>query len=100
VTGWHWAVQCGSLEVLKKVWEWAEKNLTSEEVNNKLLLGTDNEGWTGWHWAAKEGILEVLHKIWEWAEEKLTTEEIKNKLLLGTDNGVGPPDIGQQRRAI
>jgi hypothetical protein len=63
---------------------WAEKKLT-KEINNKLLLGTDNKGRTAWYWAAVRGELETLHELWEWAEEKLTREEINNKLLLGTD---------------
>jgi hypothetical protein len=76
----------GSRETLHKIWEWAEEKLTKKQINNKLLLGTDNGGKTAWHWAAKRGNLEMLHKIREWAEEKLTTEEINNKLLLCRDN--------------
>ena len=76
----------GKLEMLQRVWEWANEKLTTEEINNKLLLGTDNEGRTVWHLAAIRGNLEILQKVWERANEKLTTEEINNKLLLGTDN--------------
>ena len=46
----------GKLEILQKVWEWANEKLTTEGINNKLLLGTDNEGWTVWHWAANWAI--------------------------------------------
>jgi len=45
-----------------KYWIWANENLTREEVNNKLLLSTDNEGKTAWHLAAHCGILDVLQK--------------------------------------
>jgi len=37
------------IDVLQKVCEWAEEKLITEEINNNLLLGTDNEGMTGWH---------------------------------------------------
>jgi hypothetical protein len=56
-----------------------------EEINNKLLLATDNDGMTALHGAAKQGELKIIQKIREWAKEKLTTEEINNKLLLATD---------------
>ena len=71
--------------MLQKVWEWANENLTREEINNKLLLSTDHEGITAWHWAALWGNLDVLQKVWTWANENLTREEINNKLL-ATDN--------------
>ena len=38
------AAYCCNLENLKKVWEWAKEKLTIEQINNKLLLVTDNEG--------------------------------------------------------
>ena len=81
-TAWHWAAGKGNLDVLQKVWEWANENLTREEINNKFLLSTGNEGKIAWHWAAGKGNLDVLKKIWEWANENLTREEIHNKLLL------------------
>ena len=58
-----------------------------EEINNKLLLGTDKEGRTAWHLAAEGGNSEILQKVWEWAKENLT-EEINHKFLLGTDKDV------------
>ena len=61
----------GKLEILQRVWEWANEKLTTEEKNNKLLLGTDNEGRTVWYVAEKWGNLEILQKVWEWANEKL-----------------------------
>jgi len=53
------AAKWGNLQVLKKMWEWAEKNLTTEEINNNLLLAIDKKGRTAWHVAAKDGELEV-----------------------------------------
>jgi len=54
----------------------AEEKLTTQEINNKLLLGTNYKGRTAWHLAARERNLEILQKVWEWDEEKLKTEEI------------------------
>jgi len=51
--------------------------LTTEDINSKLLLATDNKGKTAWHWAACEGNLDVLQKFWNWAKEKLTKENFK-----------------------
>jgi len=84
-TTWLISVVFKNTQVLEKLWEWAGKNLTTEEMNNTLLFAADYEGMTAWHWVAEKGNLEVLLKIWEWAEKKLTTDEI-NKLLLGSDN--------------
>jgi len=67
--------------------EWAEEKLTKEEINNNLLLDTDNEGMTDLHVAAFVGNLDIMLKVWEWAEEKLTTEEINNKLLFCYNDG-------------
>jgi hypothetical protein len=34
----------GNLDTLKKVWDYAEENLTAEKINKKLLLGTHLKG--------------------------------------------------------
>ena len=49
---WQEAAQEGILDLLQKSWEWAEENLTTENLNNKLLLHLDVEGRTVWHLAA------------------------------------------------
>jgi len=35
------AAEKGNFKVLHKIFDWSEKKLTAEEMNNKLLLGTD-----------------------------------------------------------
>jgi len=65
------AAENGNFGVLHKMWEWAEKKLTTEEINKKLMLGTHSEGRTGWQLAAKWGNFEVLHKILKWAKERI-----------------------------
>jgi len=46
MTAWHLAAEWGKLEELHKVWDCVEKKVKTEEINNKLLLNTDNEVWT------------------------------------------------------
>jgi len=46
----------------QKIWDWAEENLTTDEIKNKLLP-TDNDGQTVLHEAAMRGNVEVLQKI-------------------------------------
>ena len=64
----------------------AKKNLTTEEINNKLLLATDKMGKTILHIVTERDSLRVLLKTWELAKKNLTTEEINNKLLLARDH--------------
>jgi ankyrin repeat protein len=65
---------------LQKLWNWAEVKLTKKEINNQLLLATDNEGRTACHRAAYVGNLDVVQKLWKWAKEKLTRKERNNFL--------------------
>jgi len=39
---------------------WAEDNLTTEDLNKKLLLDTDNDVWTVWHLIAHGGNLGIF----------------------------------------
>jgi len=52
-----------------KIWKLAEEKLTREEINNKFLLGTNNEGRTVWHMAAQRRNLEMFLKVWEWDKQ-------------------------------
>ena len=64
-----------------------EEKLTTEEINNNMLLGTDNKGLTDFHLLSEKCNLELLYKLWEMAKKELTKEETNNKLLLDTDTG-------------
>jgi hypothetical protein len=78
------AARRGEVDALRKIWDLAKENLTTEEITYKLLLATNSEENTAWHLATEQrGNQDVLHKIWDFAKETLTTEEI-NKLLLAT----------------
>jgi uncharacterized protein YeeX (DUF496 family) len=89
----------GRLKILQELWDWANEKLTTEEINNKILLATDDQGRTVFHAAAECGRLEVLRKLWEWAKKKLTAEMINNILLLATDDQEKLSFIWQQNRA-
>ena len=75
------AAQEGKTEVFLKLWDWTEKELTTEEIKNKVLLAEDESKQTIWHMVATGGNLDIVEKIWDWSTEKLSAEEI-NKLLL------------------
>jgi predicted small metal-binding protein len=75
---WYLAANRDKQNVMQKIWEWAKKELRTEEIKNEMLLRTDNTGRTAWHFAACRGEQDVMQKIWDMAKEKLTTEEIKN----------------------
>jgi hypothetical protein len=47
--------QSGQNRNIRKIWEWAKGKLTREEINIKLLLDTDYEGWIIWQLAARRG---------------------------------------------
>ena len=57
------AAEKGQLEMLHKLWEWAEEVLTQEELNN-MFLGKDAYERTVCPMAANRGQIEVLHKLW------------------------------------
>jgi len=42
MTAWHCAAKWSNSEIFEKLWEWAKDKLTTEDINNKMLLGTDN----------------------------------------------------------
>jgi hypothetical protein len=71
---------------VQKIWDVAEEKLTTDEINNKLLLATDKWRRTVLKLTAECGKIDLLEKIREWAIKNVTTEEMNNKLLLATDN--------------
>ena len=64
----------GHLDIIQKLWEWAKKNLTTVEINNKLLLATDKLGKNGVENGSNEGKINIKQKLWKWAKENLTPE--------------------------
>jgi hypothetical protein len=37
-----------NLDILLQIWEWAEWKITTEEINNKMLIATDIAEMTAW----------------------------------------------------
>ena len=64
----YMATNCCNLHLLQELWECGKEKLTTEEINNNLLLATDEKGRTVWHVVAKDGFLEALRKVWYSAE--------------------------------
>ena len=65
--------------LLERLRNWAEEQLTPEELNNNLLLALDSDRQTAWHVATETIKLYVLDKLWEWANEELTPKDLSNK---------------------
>jgi hypothetical protein len=60
MTTWQVAADWVYTEMLQKLSEWAKENKTTDEINNKLLLATDDKVRTYCQMVAKGGKLEVL----------------------------------------
>jgi hypothetical protein len=74
----------GQTESLEKIWEWAEVELSTEDLNNKLFLDKDDRKKTVWHYASLWDNVELLggpagkwplsmetallEKLWEWGK--------------------------------
>ena len=65
---WYLGAKEGNIETLQKPFEWAEGNLTAQEMSNEFLLDKDRFGMTAWHLSAYSGKLEVFRTILDWAE--------------------------------
>jgi len=46
---WHIATYWGELDGMQKIWELAKESLTTEEIKNEMLLGTDQGGMNALH---------------------------------------------------
>jgi len=58
---WCLALHYDSIELLPKLWSWAEElQLTEDELKNKLFLAVDREGNSAIYWAACTGSIKLL----------------------------------------
>ena len=65
MTAWHMAADCGNIESLQKIWEWAKQELTADKLKNRLLLAKDNIEQAAFEVAAEMDnteVLEILHQ--------------------------------------
>jgi len=53
---------------MREIWELAKERLTTEEIKNEMLFGTDGKGWTAWHNASFRGDVDAMREIWELAK--------------------------------
>ena len=84
-TAWGLPALGDKAEAWGKLWVLAKKELTTEEINNKLLLAKNRKQQTAFHLVAEDGNTDALEKLWDWAKDYLTQEELHNKLLLAKD---------------
>jgi ankyrin repeat protein len=73
-TALHVVTLWNRIEVLEKLWEFAEEG-TTVEVNKMLLLATDYYGVTAQNIAVFCRHNYLFEQLWELAKEKLTTDE-------------------------
>jgi len=96
-TAWHVAALGVNIQVLQRLWVWAKKVLTPQELKDELLLATvefENTDLfsdkryikdTVLQKAAQQGKTEIFMKLWDCTKEELTTDEFKNEVLLAKD---------------
>jgi hypothetical protein len=72
----------GEVDVLYKLWEWAQKLLNTEELNNCLLLAKDDEDNTVLQYTSFCDNGQTLGRIRNCAKVQLPPEVLNNKLLL------------------
>jgi ankyrin repeat protein len=69
-TALHIAAQRNRVEILQKLWVWAEEvQQNTNDLKKKLLLAKDKYGYMAWHRAALRGRLEVFETLRGWAKE-------------------------------
>ncbi len=62
------AAYVGKIEVLDKLWSWAQEVLNGDKIKNKLLLATDQKENTVLHHVTLSGNVQILERIWKWAK--------------------------------
>jgi hypothetical protein len=63
---------------LQNLRQWGKEKLTSEELNNKLLICKDSEERAVWHLADGNGKQTLLQKLCVWRIVALIEEELRN----------------------
>jgi len=74
MTAWQLAAELGKTEPLEKIWEWAKAELSTEELNNKLLLAKVDIKQTVWDYISLWDKVQLLGRIWKWVQEKITPQ--------------------------
>lgn len=93
------ATQREQVEVLGKLWEWAKKFLTPQDISNNLFLENDDSERTARHVAVNNTNTELWQKVQEWVTKNLATEGLNAELLCPNAIGNRPSGTWQQRKA-
>jgi len=84
---WCLTVNNGYVQVLQKLWGWAEElQLTTDELH-KLLLAEHRDGSTPIYWAASKSSTELLEKMWGVCKETQVNPDDLSKLLVAAWHG-------------
>jgi len=51
----YFTAECGKIDVIEKIREWAIKKVLTEEISNNSLSATDDKGMTVWQVVAECG---------------------------------------------
>ena len=78
-TAWHTAAENRSVQVLERIWEWAE--IVAPTKTYSLLLSKDSYGRTAFRQSIEHSNIVMAHKLWVWSKAKLTPTDLKNQIL-------------------
>jgi hypothetical protein len=60
----HHCIFSGNVQILERIWKWANEQLTQEELK-ELVLAQNNYRRTSWNMAVQGGKSEAIVKLWE-----------------------------------
>jgi endo-1,4-beta-D-glucanase Y len=75
-TAWGLAALGDKADAWEKLWDFVKEELTTEEIDNELLLAKNRKQQTALHLVAEDGNTDALGKLWEWAKDNLTQEDL------------------------
>jgi hypothetical protein len=93
------AAEKNHVEILHKLWVWAEEaQQNANELKQKLLLAKDKYGITAWNLATLFGRLQALEALWSWAKEaELNPHEL---LLAQNEEGCTILHVASEKKHV
>ena len=80
---WCLVLRHGSIEVLQKLWIWAEEQqLTADELRNKLFVAVNRDGNSAIYWAAWTGSIKLLEALWGLSKKTQLNPDELSKMLV------------------
>jgi hypothetical protein len=69
MTAWQLAAERGNWQSIEKMWEWAKAELSTDDLNNQLLLATDDREQTVLHYATLCDKQLLIGRMRKWVKE-------------------------------